>query len=251
MKMKKKEVKGIKISDLAKITGVPKSTIHYYVKMGLLPSPLKTSQNMAYYDEKCAEQVCLIKELQERKFIPLEHIKHLLWHVINGKVPAKLLVNTHKMIFDFKSPHEKFLTLQQFIKKTGLSEDSVAKAKSLRLLLPAGPVRTPFDSDDVRAGDILKKLIDVGMKLDELAYYPKMINEVVIKDLELHEKVTAALEKEDQVKFFNVTEMMLESAGIAREYFFKRLFQINMVKHIDAEIDEKKIINIANDKEKK
>lgn len=244
--MKKNETKGLKISDLSKITGVPKSTIHYYVKMGLLPSPIKTSQNMAYYDEKCIEQVSLIKELQERKFIPLEHIKHLLWHVINGGVPAKLLVNTHKMIFDFKSPREKFLSLQQYIKKTGLTEEEVSKARSFRLLLPSGPEKTPFDSDDVRTGIIQKKLIDAGISLEDLFYYPKMVDEIVKKDIELHEKVTASFEKTDQVKFFNVTEMMLESAGIVREYFFKRLFQINMVKHFNDEIEDEKIINTNN-----
>lgn len=252
MENKKKETKGLKISDLARITGVPKSTIHYYVKMGLLPDPVKTSPNMAYYDKKCADQVCLIKELQNRKFIPLEHIKHLLWHVIHENVPARLLIDTHNLIFDFKKPGERFYTLEQFLKKTGLTEEEVVKAASLRLLLPAGEKKTPYDAEDVCAGQTLKKLKAIGVSLEELSYYPRMINEIVLMDLTLHDRVTAQLAQQDPTGFFKVTEEMLESAAIAREYFFKRLFQITMLDHINCEVDENKMVHkTMNNKEEK
>ena len=244
--------KGLKISDLSRITGVPNSTIHYYVKMGLLPSPLKTSLNMAYYDEKCIEQVNLIKELQNRKFIPLEHIKHLLWHVMYENVPASLLINTHNLIFDFKKPGEKFYTLEQFLKKTGLAEEEVLKAVSLKLLLPAGEKKAPYDAEDIRAGQTLKKLTEIGVSLEELSYYPRMINEIVLMDLKLHDRVTGQLAQQDPAGFFKVTEEMLESAALAREYFFKRLFQLTMLDHINHEIDEKKTcIKTINIKEEK
>jgi DNA-binding transcriptional MerR regulator len=235
--------KGLKISDLSRITGVPNSTIHYYVKMGLLPLPLKTCLNMAYYDEKCIEQINLIKELQNRKFIPLEHIKHLLWHVMHENVPARLLINTHNLIFDFKKPGERFYTLAQFLKKTGLTEEEVVKAVSLRLLLPAGEEKAPYDAEDVRAGQTLRKLTEIGVRLEELSYYPRMINEIVLMDLKLHDRVTAQLAQHDPTGFFKVTEEMLESAALAREYFFKRLFQLTMLDHINHEMDENKILN--------
>jgi DNA-binding transcriptional MerR regulator len=252
MENNKKKTKGLKISDLARITGVPKSTIHYYVKMGLLPDPVKTSPNMAYYDRKCVDQVCLIKELQNRKFIPLEHIKHLLWHIVHENVPARLVINTHNLIFDFKKPGEKFYTPEQFMKKTGLTEEQVAKALSLRLLLPAGEEKAPYDAEDVRAGQTLKKLTEFGVPLEGLSYYPRMINEIVLMDMQLHDRVTAKLAEQDPTGFFKVTEEMLESAALAREYFFKRLFQLTMIDHINNEMDENKIINkTKNIKEEK
>ena len=61
----------LKIAELSEITGVPKDSIRYYVKEGLLPRPRKTSRNMAYYDYATfVPRIKLIKELQERRFLP-------------------------------------------------------------------------------------------------------------------------------------------------------------------------------------
>ena len=69
----------VKISQLAKLSGVSTPTIKYYMSEGLLPGPaLKTSRNMAYYDPKLAERVKVIKELQSSYFFPLKMIGEIL-----------------------------------------------------------------------------------------------------------------------------------------------------------------------------
>jgi len=69
----------IKISQLAKLSGVSTPTIKYYMNEGLLPGPaLKTSRNMAYYDPSLAERVKVIKELQSSYFFPLKMIGEIL-----------------------------------------------------------------------------------------------------------------------------------------------------------------------------
>ena len=45
---------------------------------GLLPEPVKTSRNMAYYPPEFVERIRLIKQLQEERFMPLKAIKSLL-----------------------------------------------------------------------------------------------------------------------------------------------------------------------------
>lgn len=66
------------IGQLAKRAGVTKATIHHYVQMGLLPEPVKTNPRRAYYDPSWAERIRFIKELQERRFMPLAAIKRVL-----------------------------------------------------------------------------------------------------------------------------------------------------------------------------
>ena len=41
----------MRIAELSQKTGVPVPTIKYYLREGLLPEPVKTSRNMAYYPE--------------------------------------------------------------------------------------------------------------------------------------------------------------------------------------------------------
>ena len=38
----------MRMNQLMVATGLPKSTLLYYVELGLLPRPVKTSPNMAY-----------------------------------------------------------------------------------------------------------------------------------------------------------------------------------------------------------
>lgn len=70
-----------KISDLARETGVSTGTIKFYIREGLLPSPtLKTGRNMAWYDRSFVDRIRAIKELQQKRFLPLDVIKAILDH---------------------------------------------------------------------------------------------------------------------------------------------------------------------------
>lgn len=69
----------IKISELARLSGVPTPTIKHYIREGLLPEPARrTSRNMAYYDPRLADRVRTIKTLQQAHFLPLKLIGDLL-----------------------------------------------------------------------------------------------------------------------------------------------------------------------------
>src|SRR4051795_12141936 len=68
----------LKISELAEAAGVPVATIRHYLREGLLPEPVKTSRNMAYYPPKFVDRIRLIKQLQEERFMPLRVIRDLL-----------------------------------------------------------------------------------------------------------------------------------------------------------------------------
>src|SRR6186997_3472213 len=64
--------------ELADAAGVSSGTIKHYLREGLLPEPVKTSRNMAYYPPEFVERIKLIKQLQEERFMPLAVIKSML-----------------------------------------------------------------------------------------------------------------------------------------------------------------------------
>ena len=68
----------LRISELAERSGVPVATIRHYLREGLLPEPVKTSRNMAYYPPEFVDRIRLIKQLQEERFMPLRVIRDLL-----------------------------------------------------------------------------------------------------------------------------------------------------------------------------
>jgi DNA-binding transcriptional MerR regulator len=81
----------VKISDLARMSGVATPTIKHYMREGLLPGPHKrTSRNMAYYDARLAARVKVIKELQQERFLPLKIIVDLLEEPPSAAIRADL-----------------------------------------------------------------------------------------------------------------------------------------------------------------
>jgi DNA-binding transcriptional MerR regulator len=68
----------LKMSELAERSGVSAGTIKHYLREGLLPDPVKTSRNMAYYPPEFIERIRLIKRLQEERFMPLRLIKGVI-----------------------------------------------------------------------------------------------------------------------------------------------------------------------------
>jgi len=68
----------LKMGELAAASGVSAATIKHYLREGLLPEPVRTSRNMAYYPPDFVERIRLIKRLQEERFMPLKAIKRVL-----------------------------------------------------------------------------------------------------------------------------------------------------------------------------
>ena len=68
----------LKMRDLAAASGVSAGTIKHYLREGLLPEPVKTSRNMAWYPPEFVERIKLIKQLQEERFMPLKVIREVL-----------------------------------------------------------------------------------------------------------------------------------------------------------------------------
>ncbi len=68
----------LKMSELAEQSGVSAGTIKHYLREGLLPEPVRTSRNMAYYPPEFVERIRLIKRLQEDRFMPLRLIKGVI-----------------------------------------------------------------------------------------------------------------------------------------------------------------------------
>ncbi|HEY1236696.1 MAG TPA: MerR family transcriptional regulator [Solirubrobacterales bacterium] len=66
------------MGELARASGVSAATIKHYLREGLLPEPVKTSRNMAYYPADFVERIRMIKQLQEERYMPLRVIKDLL-----------------------------------------------------------------------------------------------------------------------------------------------------------------------------
>jgi AcrR family transcriptional regulator len=66
------------IADLVAETGVPRATIHSYLRLGLLPRPKRLSPVRFAYDERHVRALRLIRSLRERRQVSLSTIGRVL-----------------------------------------------------------------------------------------------------------------------------------------------------------------------------
>lgn len=129
--------RGFRIAELSRRTGTPRETIHYYVRIGLLRKPKKSSKNMAWYDDGHVEQLKLIKRLRTESYLPLSVIKKMLR---DGQVVESAeRVDLAGDLFGegAKAQHEP-LDRAGLAEKLGVAEAALAEYEAAGLLLPKG-----------------------------------------------------------------------------------------------------------------
>ncbi len=154
----------LKMRELSQMTGVPPGTIRYYINEGLLPKPLKTHRNMAYYNQSYVDRIKLIRELQEKRFFPLSIIKQILEQSKNSmdSEEIKTLLALEGKLFKNISTLPKFKppTIQQLSERTGMNVEDIEELENVGLIS-----RQPddlFDEDCVKIVEIWKKLGEAG-----------------------------------------------------------------------------------------
>lgn len=79
----------LRMRDLVRETGLSRQTIHFYLSAGLLPRPTKTGRNTAIYNQEHVRRARLIKDIQEKHFLPLRAIRALLEDTDDSSLSAE------------------------------------------------------------------------------------------------------------------------------------------------------------------
>jgi len=99
----------MKISELSAQAQVPVSTIKYYLRQGLLPAPLRTGKNMAYYTESHLEYLLAISKMQAQG-MPLDMIKDSLPDAAHAQASIDALPHSSRRLKVIRSATELFRT---------------------------------------------------------------------------------------------------------------------------------------------
>jgi len=209
---------GLKMNELAAATGVPKSTILYYIGQGLLPQPRKTSPNMAYYEPACVERIKLIQQMQQRHRLTLSEIKQRLEDEKRGsELGGELELNEE--IFGPGDPR-RLLDAEAFIRETGLNAGQLEQLQQARLLLPLEEGR--FDAEDVSMGRMYLDAFNFGIRARDLSYYADLGEKIVDQEMVLRNQMTGRLAYPQDAA---TTTHMVRNARMCRAYIIDRLFQ--------------------------
>jgi DNA-binding transcriptional MerR regulator len=176
----------LRMGELAEASGVPAPTIKHYLREGLLPEPVKTSRNMAYYPPEFVDRIKLIKRLQEERFMPLKAIKSVL---DEGPERAGALVELEDRILDRALAGERARTSAAEVRERyGVPKEVLDRLAELEVLTPNSRGYSPSDVQIIeaisrfRAGGYDEQ---IGFTVYDTLRYKTAIEELVRQEVEV------------------------------------------------------------------
>jgi DNA-binding transcriptional MerR regulator len=203
--------------ELVAASGVPKSTILFYLSAGLLPAPVKTSPNMAFYDPACVERLRFIQHLQDRHRLALAEVRQVLAEADPADLSLRLELND--IVFG-RSRRSPLLDAKAFRRRSGLDAGQLKQLLDARLLQPLEKDR--FDAEDLGMGQMLARALQAGVRVDDLKYYVILGEKIVDREMALRQRMTGHLSDPEDAA---LTIEMVKSARLCRAYVIDRLFQ--------------------------
>ena len=214
-----------KISDLSRETGVSIGTIKFYLREGLLPPPtLKTGRNMAYYDRGFVDRIRVIKELRQKRFLPLDVIKAILERDSDVISPHEIdtLLSLEGKFYEaiHVSPGQSPVKTSEVSERYGLGPENLAYCLEAGVLTPVfRNGEEVFEGDDLlmlesfalmRSAGFDESLIPQGVGIP---VYVETINKLAREELTMFSRAVTG--KVDDAK---LAEMAMSGVKIVEQF---------------------------------
>jgi len=231
----------MKLRELVTETGVSTETIQFYLREGVLPKPRKRSRAQADYGEHYIELIDLIKDLQEKHFLPLAVIKKVIKRL---KKISPSEEHFFRMQSEFFSPVGYLLSQQEvegeerFREITGLGQKWLGKAEDWGIITPEKrDGEKVFSSEDVAIGKVMVEMGNIGLSPKDgfdpevLRHYKDSLQKMISS---LNRTFTDQLYgKVSEDEFAEKGFFILNLVGVYFFFLFRKLAQKNTATYIE------------------
>lgn len=162
----------LRMKDLVEATGVPRSTIHYYVSEDLIPAPERPKPNVALYDPISVDLIRYIRDAQRLHRYPLDWIRTNVKHILAGLPPDDLLHLNERLL----GPTRPLVDLEEAKEQLDDSDGTLERFVSLGLVHPTSDGK--FDEFDIRVAEVLRRAEDAGLPAEAFTGVVDALREV-------------------------------------------------------------------------
>lgn len=169
----------IRIDELAQRAGVPTRTIRYYTQQGLLPSP-ELRGRVGYYNANHVERLRLIKELQEKRYLPLSVIRSVLRRYEAG-ADLETMLTPLDIVFAprWEASDRREFTRNELAEEADVPASVIDAAEDMGFLFPTGRGRSRrYTLDDVHMLDVARQWLDLGLPRSLGRTYRESLEEI-------------------------------------------------------------------------
>lgn len=223
-----------KISELVALTNVPKSTILYYIREGLLPEAKKIKSNVHRYNNEHVELIEYIKYMKNDMGSSNEQIKNALQHKNQSLSSSLSMLAPLMQTLSGIRPEAKHYTKAEFIDFYNIDTKLLQQLISDEILMPlSSDDYTDKEASIVR---MIEYFMDVGLDytlIKEYVYHAKSLAKL---DYKLQTQLCDIRSDEN---FSTLWKIMFETLFNAKEYLFNRHTHKVLLKALKDEINEK------------
>lgn len=222
-----------KISEVVAKTNVPKSTILYYIKEGLLPEAKKIKANVHKYSDEHIELLKYIKYMQESMGHSIEDIKLALENKNNSfsgsysmLVP---LMNTLRS--DVGLEHYSY---EKFVEYFDIEEQLLQKLLEDEIIIP---IHNEFTQKDSSIFTLVEHFLEVGVEYSILKEYVVSAKHLALLEQKMQKQLC---EVKNEENFTTLWQIMFETLFNAKEYIFNRSTYKTLLESLKEELSSKK-----------
>ena len=176
----------LRMGELAEASGVSAATIKHYLREGLLPEPVKTSRNMAYYPAEFVDRIRLIKQLQEERYMPLRVIKDLL--DADPDRARALIELGDRLLARVRAGEEQRITAAEVRDRYDIPQEVLDRLAEIEVLTPDEDGYSPTDVRIIgaiarfRAGGYDEQ---IGFTVYDTLRYKRVMGELVAEEVDV------------------------------------------------------------------
>lgn len=206
-----------KMSELVAKTNVPKSTILYYIKEGLLPQAKKVKANLHKYDDEHIELIKYIKYMKEEMGSSIDEIKLILKNKNDSFSSSYSMLAPLMNTLSGDSNAVTNYTKAEFIEHFDIEESLLNKLLENNILIPLN--ENSFTQKEASIVTLVENFMEVGVDYSVLKEYVK--HAIIISELE--KKMQKDLcEAKSEENFSILWKIMFETLFSTKEYIFNR-----------------------------
>lgn len=206
-----------KISELVALSNVPKSTILYYIREGLLPEAKKIKSNVHRYNNEHLELIKYIKYMQQEIGSSNEQIKTALQNK-NKSISSSYTMLTPLMQTLINIPAGSIhYTKEDFILHFDINKDLLDNLLKDGILIPVS--ENDFTEKEASIIRMIENFDEVGVEYDLIKTYVHHAKELALLEQAIQKKLCKTRDDEN---FSTLWKIMFETLFNAKHYIFSR-----------------------------
>ncbi len=222
-----------KISEVVAKTNVPKSTILYYIKEGLLPEAKKLKSNVHKYSDEHIELIRYIKYMQESMGSSIEEIKQALQKKNDSFSGSYTMLAPLMNTLSGDSGMQRY-TKEEFIEHFDIDKELFEGLLADEIITPVND--NEFTKKDASIVSLVEHFLEVGVEYAILKEYLRHAKELAKLELQMQRSLC---DVKNEQNFTTLWKIMFETLFNAKEYIFNRQTYKVLIKALKEEISQK------------